>query len=605
MIHTIRKTASALGHLSAFISGALLLLLATAPCDAQAPQITGLSAPSLPRSGLLEISGTNFGAEQGTSVVLIDGVSALATTWTDTDVHAYVPEQAGPGLVSVTVQTSAGSSNAPLLNVTLRAADGRVRWTFEMDSTISGSWSAAGPDGTVYATDDQRMYALSDDGALLWTLEGGGGGMPIVFGEDGTLYTGQDGVVAINPDGSLKWEFLFPTSPEVIGGPGVGPDGNIYALDNSLLGGHGAFALDPDGNLLWESFGPSSTTGSSHKLIFDDDRFYAPYNADAAGGLSLRAYDYDGDELWSASGLQLALGSRPVLDAVGQLITSWGMNGVQALSKDGGVVWKFQPDELDGLVVPPTVGPDGTIYVGTWISGDLWAANSDGSTKWAVENMIAGSLGNMSVTPDNTTLLDGGSPGFGSSSFLRAFSTVDGAPLWQVDFQPVGAVNQYAWWSEPGYSPGADSAYVTTRWAGNARHGLLYAVDITPTGAWVPLGHALAGTHGEPSATGTGTPIGGESVTLALSGARENSTAHLVVATSQLNAPFKGGVLVPDVATGLVVPLSTGPTGALQLTGDWPHGLPAGTTVSLQWWIQDAAGPFGFSASNGLSATTP
>jgi hypothetical protein len=592
------------------LASACLALLALLPTSvaAQSPHIDGISAGTLTRSGRLVLTGTDFGAVQGSGQVLVDGAACIATTWTDTEVHAYVPESAGPGLVSVVVTTGAGASNSVLLLVTLRQPDGRFRWRFQFDSDNPGSWTAVGEDGTIYATDDTRLYALAPDGALRWVLAGAGGGRPITFGADGTLYTGRADVVAVNPDGTLKWQFVFPAGPgELLCGPGVGPDGNIYGLDNSLLGGNGAFALDPTGQLLWTNPGPSSTSGSKTRISFAADRFYAAYASDAGAPPALRVYDYDGDELWSAAQLQLAVGSVPEIDPQDRLVLSWGMNGVQTLSPDGDIVWKIQPGPLGGLIVPPTVGPDGTIYAGTWLSGDLWAGNPDGSTRWSIENEIGGFIGVLSVAPDNTVLIDGGSPGFGNSSFIRGFSTADGELLWQQDFQPETGLNQLAWWSDVSYASDGATAYVPTKFTSSGNEGYVYAVDITTggVGTWTDLGQSLAGTHGLPVATGTGTLVAGDTFSVGLANALENTLAYGVVSTQLLNAPFLGGVLVPDLASGSLVPRATDATGSVLVVGSWPTGVPSGSNLYVQWWIVDAAGPQGFAASNGLRASTP
>ena len=77
------------------------------------PQIESLSTQSIDRSGRLLIFGTNFGATQGKSRVLIDGRVAIATTWTDTEIHAYVPEGASIDSVPVTVTTTVAPAAAP------------------------------------------------------------------------------------------------------------------------------------------------------------------------------------------------------------------------------------------------------------------------------------------------------------------------------------------------------------------------------------------------------------------------------------------------------------------------------------------------------------
>ncbi|MGQ0552454.1 MAG: MBL fold metallo-hydrolase [Planctomycetota bacterium] len=120
---------------------------------------------------------------------------------------------------------------------------------------------------------------------------------------------------------------------------------------------------------------------------------------------------------------------------------------------------------------------------------------------------------------------------------------------------------------------------------------------------WSDLGQALAGTHGAPLFEATGSLAEDTQVTLSLSEAKESAATWLVAGLTQINAPFKGGVLVPD--TALLLPLVTDAAGQIELHANWPAGLPAGTNVVLQYWIADPAGPVGFAASNALLGLTP
>ncbi len=124
--------------------------------------------------------------------------------------------------------------------------------------------------------------------------------------------------------------------------------------------------------------------------------------------------------------------------------------------------------------------------------------------------------------------------------------------------------------------------------------------------SWTDLGQALGGTHGNPALVGTGTLVGGDPMELALSNALAGTTAWIVVGFAQVNAPFKGGILVPDVAPpAFVIPLPTDVNGELVVGGTWPGGIPSGFATYFQYWIQDPAGPLGFSASNAIVGTTP
>jgi hypothetical protein len=116
---------------------------------------------------------------------------------------------------------------------------------------------------------------------------------------------------------------------------------------------------------------------------------------------------------------------------------------------------------------------------------------------------------------------------------------------------------------------------------------------------WESVGHALAGTHGEPLLVGTGSLIGGAPLTLAVSQARENTLAVGVVGFSNLNLPLLGGVLVPTPEV-LLNGLATDANGNLVYGTTWPVGMPAGLDVYCQFWLLDPAGPQGFAASNGV-----
>lgn len=122
---------------------------------------------------------------------------------------------------------------------------------------------------------------------------------------------------------------------------------------------------------------------------------------------------------------------------------------------------------------------------------------------------------------------------------------------------------------------------------------------------WTVLGGALAGADLiAPALAGSGELLGGDLATVTLSDALPLSTTALVIGLSELNATFKGGVMVPAVDI-VLAGLPTDATGGLALSFVWPTGLPAGIPVFWQHWVSDAGGPVGFEASNAVSSTTP
>jgi hypothetical protein len=67
------------------------------------PQISGLSLPSAAVGTPVTISGTNFGATQGTSTVKFNGTAATPSSWSATSIVVLVPAGATSGNVVVTV----------------------------------------------------------------------------------------------------------------------------------------------------------------------------------------------------------------------------------------------------------------------------------------------------------------------------------------------------------------------------------------------------------------------------------------------------------------------------------------------------------------------
>lgn len=120
---------------------------------------------------------------------------------------------------------------------------------------------------------------------------------------------------------------------------------------------------------------------------------------------------------------------------------------------------------------------------------------------------------------------------------------------------------------------------------------------------WVALGDGLAGAGGVPYLSAYGSLGAGSTLRLVLEDAPAAAIATLVVGAGVLGAPFKGGVLVPP--PDVLLPIPTDASGAFDVTGTWPAGVPSGVAIVLQAWIPDASGPKGFVSSGAAQGTTP
>ncbi len=377
--------------------------------------ITSLSDTTLPRSGFLEIFGTNLG---GDGTVLIGGIPALVSSWSGTRIVAYVPENAPLSTLPVEVVTEAGPSNTVPLTVTARPpTTDHVNWRFRMNGPYSLVRPAIGPDQTVYAIDAfDHLYALTPDGGLKWLVRGAGE-KGVAAGPDGTIYVASESFIkAFNPDGSAKWTFVQTPRAFICLGVAVGPDGNIYSVGTS---GMGVFSLTPAGALRWQTpevydrrivdyaeilFGPN---GDTQQLYF-------------AANNHLRALRLDGSDVFTIQGWY----GQPAVAPDGSVHSP-----LSAYSPNGSLLWTFQNGLPTNVLTPPDIGSDGVHYFLENLS-KLFALNPDGSQKWF--SNVNGYVNGPIVDPFNTQLLLGSADTLDHAGFILSAKTQNGQENWRV-----------------------------------------------------------------------------------------------------------------------------------------------------------------------------
>jgi len=137
------------------------------------------------------------------------------------------------------------------------------------------------------------------------------------------------------------------------------------------------------------------------------------------------------------------------------------------------------------------------------------------------------------------------------------------------------------------------------------RHVLCLSVSLclaaSASAQWTDLGGGLAGTSGTPPVlTGEGPLLPTAGTKIRVEGGPASSIGYLVLGFTALNAPFKGGVLIPSPDVPAVVAFDAG--GVFQVIFSWPTDVPAGFPMWWQCWAPDAGGPKGYAASNGLQS---
>lgn len=472
-----------------------------------APTVQPFDEPATPSSRIV-VRGDQFGAAQGSSELLVDGVPALVTTWIQDTIVGYVPEATPPGTVEVVIATDGGTSEPVALIVEPRVPEGRVRWRFAVDGPYMLHRPGLGPDGTVYLNDlAGRVYAVTADGGLLWITDalqgqvGLGSNGPVVVDGSGRIYVAveplgpTDDLVAINPDGTIAWTYTDPGAQGIAAGPAIGPDGNVYvAFHDADMESSGCTSLTPEGTLRWSSngspplyehgatgselvFGPSTPGAPVDQVVLTVDR-----NLDA----HLYAFDLaTGNQNFSVpvSGLTngFELQHQPETDATSgaiYLAQFTGPGGVgwnlQAFTPSGSLAWSFDPGIGVGLSTPDA-GPDGVIYF-AWDGGHLSAVTPQGTPLWLHDDNEAFDDGPV-VSPDNSVLaINGGAAQ--ETWWVKGIRPADGAELWQVDL-PQENGDDIVTFARPIFTPDSSTVYVPTSSGGFVLpdYGYLYAID--------------------------------------------------------------------------------------------------------------------------------
>lgn len=284
------------------------------------------------------------------------------------------------------------------------ARDGTLRWSYATGDIIFSS-PAVAHDGTIYiGSDDDHLYALTPgDGKPRWIVQLGACPQRVgigpeasrcdvdagpTVGPDGVIYTGGDGIYAINPDGTLRWHFV--TNGHVSSAPALLPDGTVVAgsQDNTL------YAVAPNGEKRWDfragaDIEPAPAIGDDGMIYVgsDDHKLYAigpdgilrwafttgaDIRSSAAIGngviyvgsfdAQLYAIHLDGTLAWSfRAGDRIV--SSPLVDARGAVLFGSQDDRLYCLEPDGHLRWSV---ELGGDIdSSPTLAADGTIFVGS------------------------------------------------------------------------------------------------------------------------------------------------------------------------------------------------------------------------------------------------
>jgi len=381
-----------------------------------------------------------------------------------------------PYLLALTIFTLCALSSAAVA----QGDQDRILWRFEMDTAISGWEVSVGPDGTIYTSDDTKLYAINPDGSVKWTTTTVRDNTPIDFLPDGTLITRfEHTIYALDPGGNTIWTFTSPGNTgwsEVVVGPTVGPDGNIYAVSGLHdAEGLGAFSLTPQGELRWNDGGSPPMAplngDSGGPVYFTQERLIFPFEITEGG--RVYGYDFTGQQTLYVDFTCLGI---PRTDPLNRLLLASGC-GIEALEQDGNeIYWRVQ---FGAVNLPTASGADGTAYSSSWF-GDVNAINVDGTIKWT--SSTATDAMKMLVARQDVGRLVYSGGDYGRQDFVAGVNTDDGTRLWLVDMLQTDGHNEHIWTQRAPTSADGNVVYFTTNFSSNGAPGALYAVWITYNG---------------------------------------------------------------------------------------------------------------------------
>jgi len=315
--------------------------------------------------------------------------------------------------------------------------NGVLKWKYSGKSDYS---PVVARDGTIYwgGSSPKTLAAIDPvDGSEKWWYNIGStpGLCPsCIVGRDGTIYCHSDNgsIYAINPDGTLKWQ--FSTSSSIQAWPSLGHDGTIYAGNEAGI----FFAINRNGTEKWR-YTDSNPIRTDIAVAEDGTIYYC------AGGF-LKALSSSGSFLWNTPNVGA---ERPSIGPDGTIVVCKGGRGYIAYYPNGNERWRWHNDR--NTLCKAAISADGTVYGATWDSYIRAIDIEDGSLKWSYDT--GNWIESNPMIGDDGTLYFGSNDGkmyafrdLSPEADFTANVTSGSAPL-AVTFtdSSTGTVNRWLW----------------------------------------------------------------------------------------------------------------------------------------------------------------
>jgi outer membrane protein assembly factor BamB len=277
--------------------------------------------------------------------------------------------------------------------------------------------------------------ALSADGSTLYLGFASGG-----FNAPGSATLYAVNVGSSGPSPQTVWTADLG-STRVMASPTVGPDGTVYVCTAAGQ----LFAVGSDGKVKWTAqTGPAIKSapalGSDGTVYMptSDGKMYAvsPQGqvkwsfdfGEHLGPTPLVTNTQQGPGGGGGGGSGIGSGASPTIGPDGTVYIGANNSNLYAVKPDGSIKWLFEADrELAGIWTTPALSADGSVlYFGANKGGIYAVKTSDGTKKW--QFAVYGSIYASSVLDNSGTLYTGS-----TIEHLYATDTRNGEPLWDFD----------------------------------------------------------------------------------------------------------------------------------------------------------------------------
>jgi sugar lactone lactonase YvrE len=162
--------------------------------------------------------------------------------------------------------------------------------------------------------------------------------------------------------------------------PALGNDGSIYFLTYPGLADQNVIALNPNGTLRWSILGPTniSQPGNWPAVTAQGNLLYMSGATSTTTSRLLERDGGNGSLIWVGPDIQSTYQTGPTVSTEGIIYTTDDRGTLQSLTPAGQANWTVQ---AAGPYVNPAIGPSGIIYSG---GASLSAVASDGSIQWSI-----------------------------------------------------------------------------------------------------------------------------------------------------------------------------------------------------------------------------